>query len=187
MNKSEINVSYIGIFTILKKYLYIIKNKKMIFIKKKRYTKKMHSCNNKDMKKKFCRNKTFYCLKRKFLYNVDIKFLIKEKHFLKYLYLCTLKKKIQAHYNKQKRKSEKVLNKLIKYIINNEIKKKSKNEINKTTSNDDINDIKNDKYDMDRKIKNYIFKNKRSLLNYKYYNSKDYSVKKYLTEFFLST
>ncbi|SOV19222.1 conserved Plasmodium protein, unknown function [Plasmodium sp. gorilla clade G2] len=182
--KSQINFSYIGIFTILKKYLYIIKNNKMIFLKKKRYTKKMHLCKNKDMKKKFCRVKTFYCLKRKFLYNVDIKFLIKEKHFLKYLYLCTLKKKIQAHYKKEKRKTEKVLNKLIKYIINNEIKKKAKNKINKSISYHDISDIKNGKYNMDRKIKTYIFKNKRSLLNYKFYHSNDYSVKKYLIDFF---
>ncbi|KYN95958.1 hypothetical protein PGSY75_1436200 [Plasmodium gaboni] len=184
MYKSQINFSYIGIFTILKKYLYIIKNNKMIFLKKKRYTKKMHLCKNKDMKKKFCRVKTFYCLKRKFLYNVDIKFLIKEKHFLKYLYLCTLKKKIQAHYKKEKRKTEKVLNKLIKYIINNEIKKKGKNKINKSTSYHDISNIKNGKYNMDRKIKTYIFKNKRSLLNYKFYHSNDYSVKKYLIDFF---
>ncbi|CRG95865.1 conserved Plasmodium protein, unknown function [Plasmodium gallinaceum] len=112
---------YVGITTILKKYIYVIKNNNILFFKKKLNNKKILLINK--IKKRYNNCNTFYFIQKKYLYNIEGRQKKNKCFFYRYLYFCKLKKKLQNYYKQRKIKREKNFKNLMKFI-NSQIKKK---------------------------------------------------------------
>ncbi|SBT00247.1 conserved Plasmodium protein, unknown function [Plasmodium ovale curtisi] len=94
---------YVGIETILKKYIYVVKNDKILFFKS-RLNKKKNLLSSK-VKKAFNRCNFFYQLKKKKdQYKMITRQKINRCYFFRYLYFCNLKKKLQNQCRKKKEK-----------------------------------------------------------------------------------
>ncbi|KJP88989.1 hypothetical protein AK88_01281 [Plasmodium fragile] len=108
IKKGKSKIQYVGISAILKKYIYITKNEKILFFKKELNKKKILV--RSKIKKRYNPCATFYYLHKKQKNALGTnKTKINKCHFFRYLYYCMLKKKLQIFYRTRKLKS------LIKY------------------------------------------------------------------------
>ncbi|CRH03790.1 conserved Plasmodium protein, unknown function [Plasmodium relictum] len=155
---AKVKFHYVGIITILKKYIYVIKNNNILFFKKKLNNKKIPLISK--IKKKYDSCCTFYFIQKKYLYNIETKHKRNRCSFLRYLYLCKLKKKLQNYYRHRKLERKFFFKNLMK-LINSQIKK-----------NYFFNEY------IDCGLKDEFNKNK-SIINKKH-SSNEHAIKKYL-------
>ncbi|ANQ06507.1 Uncharacterized protein PCOAH_00007740 [Plasmodium coatneyi] len=129
IKKGKTKIQYVGISAILKKYIYITKNEKMLFFKKKLNKKKILL--RSKIKKRYNPCRTFYYLQREQKNAIGgKKRKINMCHFFRYLYYCMLKKKLQTFYRTRK------LKKLMKYVSSQGWRRSYVSQFGRGTSND---------------------------------------------------